>query len=138
MTITTVTGFVTHVTVIITTSYDIEGCRRFWNRWYHIVCVKKPITLLKFELQTLSKLTVFPFPYLQVSNTTTNCCSNHLPEWHLWYADFSKVLNRLSSSRDYKRTWQEALAALLPYLYKLQVVHATTICLSHVYSTVTM
>jgi len=38
----------------------------------------------------------------------------------------------------YKRTRQGALAALLPYLYKLQVVYATTMCLPHVYSAVTM
>ena len=55
------------------------------------------------------------------------CCSNHSPEQHLWYTDFSKALSRLSSSRDYKRTRQGALAALLLYLYKLPVVHATTI-----------
>ena len=39
---------------------------------------------------------------------------------------------------DYKRTRQGALAALLPYLYKLQVVRATTMCLPHVYSAVTV
>ena len=33
---------------------------------------------------------------------------------------------------------QEALTALLPHLYKLQVVHATTMCLPHVYSAVTV
>jgi len=38
----------------------------------------------------------------------------------------------------YKRTRQGALAALLPYLYKLQVVYATTMCLPHVYSAVTV
>jgi len=58
------------------------------------------------------------------------CCSNHLPEWHLWYADFSKALSRVSSSGDYKRTWQGALAALLLYLYKYNVVCATTISTS--------
>ena len=66
------------------------------------------------------------------------CCNNHLPERRLWYADFSKAFSRLSSSGDYKRTQQGALTALLPYLYKLQVVHATTMCLSYVYSTVTV
>jgi len=66
------------------------------------------------------------------------CCSNYSPEWHLWYADFSKALSWLSSSGDYKKTRQGALTALLPYLYKLQVVHATTMCLSHIYSTVTV
>ena len=60
------------------------------------------------------------------------CCSNHLPEWHLWYADFSKALSRLSSSGDYKRTRQGALAILLLYLYKYKVVCATTMCLPHV------
>ena len=67
-----------------------------------------------------------------------DCCSNHLLERHLWYAAFSKALSRLSSSGDYKRTRQGALAALLPYLYKLQVVHAITMCLPHVYSAVTV
>ena len=66
------------------------------------------------------------------------CCSNHSPERHLWYADFSKALSKLSSSEDYKRTRQGTLAALLPYLYKLQVVYTTTICLPHVYSAVTV
>ena len=60
------------------------------------------------------------------------CCSNHSLEWHLWYANFSKALSRLSSSRDYKRTQQRALTALLLYLYKYNVVHATTMCLLHV------
>ena len=60
------------------------------------------------------------------------CCSNHLLERHLWYTDFSKALSRLSSSGDYKRTQQEALAVLLLYLYKYNVVHATTMCLPHV------
>ena len=47
----------------------------------------------------------------------------------------SKALSRLSSKewRNYKRTRQGALAALLLYLYKLHVVHATTMCLPHVY-----
>ena len=39
----------------------------------------------------------------------------------------AKLSNGLSSSGDYKRTRQGALAALLLYLYKLHVVHATTI-----------
>ena len=39
----------------------------------------------------------------------------------------AKLSNRLSSSGDYKRTRQGALAALLLYLYKLHVVCATTI-----------
>ena len=39
---------------------------------------------------------------------------------------------------DYKRTRQGALAALLSYLYKLQVVRATTMCLPYVYSAVTV
>ena len=39
----------------------------------------------------------------------------------------AKLSNGLSSSGDYKRTWQEALAALLLYLYKLHVVYVTTI-----------
>ena len=59
-----------------------------------------------------------------------NCCSNYSPERHLWYTDFSKALSRLSSSGDYKRTQQEALTALLLYLYKLHVVYATTISTS--------
>ena len=55
------------------------------------------------------------------------CCSNHLLEWHLWYADFSKALSRLSSSGDYKRTRQGALAILILYIYYRLLVHATTI-----------
>jgi len=43
------------------------------------------------------------------------------------YTDFGKALSRLSSSGNYKRTQQGALAALLLYLYKYNVVHATTI-----------
>ena len=66
------------------------------------------------------------------------CCSNHLPEQHLQYAYFSKAHRRLSSSGDYKKTRQGALTALLSYLYKLQVVYATTICLPHVYSALTV
>ena len=38
-----------------------------------------------------------------------------------------KALSRLSSSEDYKRTWQGVLAALLLYLYKYKVVRVTTI-----------
>ena len=47
----------------------------------------------------------------------------------------SKALSGLSSNEwgNYKRTRQGALAALLLYLYKLQVVRATTICLPHVH-----
>jgi len=59
-----------------------------------------------------------------------HCYSNHSPERHLWYADFSKALSRLSSSGDYKRTRQGALAVLLLYLYKLHMVYATTILTS--------
>ena len=55
------------------------------------------------------------------------CCSNHLPERHLWYTDFSKALSRLSSSGDYKRTRQEALAVLILYIYYRLLVYATTI-----------
>ncbi len=50
----------------------------------------------------------------------------------------AKLSNRLSSSEDYKRTRQGALTTLLSYLYKLQVVHAITMCLPHVYSAVTV
>ena len=39
----------------------------------------------------------------------------------------AKLSNKLSSSRDYKRTQQGALATLLLYLYKFHVVCATTI-----------
>ena len=60
------------------------------------------------------------------------CCSNHSPEWHLQFAYFSKVLSWLSNSGDYKRTQQGAFAILLLYLYKYNVVHATTIYLPHV------
>jgi len=67
------------------------------------------------------------FPYHLIYEDTLTCCSNHLPERHSWYADFSKALSWLSSSRNYKRTRQGALAVLLLYLYKLQVVCATTI-----------
>ena len=55
------------------------------------------------------------------------CCSNHLPEQHLQYAYFSKAHRRLSSSGDYKRTQQGALTTLLLYLYKYNMVRATTI-----------
>ena len=55
------------------------------------------------------------------------CCSNHLPEWHLQFAYFSKAFNQLSSSGDYKRTRQGALPVLLLYLYKYNMVYATTI-----------
>ena len=55
------------------------------------------------------------------------CCSNYSLERHLWYADFSKALSRLSSSGDYKRTWQGALVILILYIYYRLLVHATTI-----------
>ena len=55
------------------------------------------------------------------------CCSNYSPERHSQFAYFSKALSRLSSSGDYKRTRQEALATLLLYLYKYKMVHATII-----------
>ena len=64
------------------------------------------------------------------SKLISDCCSNHSTEQHLWYADFSKALSWLSSGGDYKRTRQGALTALLLYLYKLHVVHATTISTS--------
>ena len=38
----------------------------------------------------------------------------------------SKFLSRISSG-DHKRTWQGVSAKLLPYLYKLQIVHASLI-----------
>jgi len=55
-------------------------------------------------------------------------------------SQLAKLSSELSSNKwgNYKRTQQGALAALLPYLYKLQVVHTTTMCLPHVYSTVTV
>ena len=55
------------------------------------------------------------------------CCSNYSLEWHLWYADFSKALSRLSSSGNYKRTRPEALTILILYIYYRLLVHATTI-----------
>ena len=55
------------------------------------------------------------------------CCSNYSLERHLWYADFSKALSRLSSSGDYKKTRPEALAVLILYIYYRLLVHATTI-----------
>ena len=58
---------------------------------------------------------------------TDLCCSNHLLEWHSQFAYFSKALNRLSSSGDYKRTQQEALAVLILYLYYRLLVCATII-----------
>ena len=47
----------------------------------------------------------------------------------------AKLSNGLSSKEwgNYKRTRQGALAALLLYLYKYKVVHATTICFPHVH-----
>ena len=47
----------------------------------------------------------------------------------------AKLSNGLSSNKwgNYKRTRQGALATLLLYLYNLQVVRATTMCLPHVY-----
>ena len=57
----------------------------------------------------------------------TNCCSNHSPERHLWYADFSKALSWLSSSGDYKKTRQGALAVLILYIYYRLLVHVITI-----------
>ena len=47
----------------------------------------------------------------------------------------AKLSSGLSSNEwgNYKRTRQGALAALLFYLYKLYMVHATTICLPHVH-----
>ena len=70
-----------------------------------------------------------PYIYYKIAM----CCSNHSLEWHLQYADFSKALSWLSSSEDYKRTRQGAFAALLLYLYKYNVVCATTMCLPHVH-----
>ena len=55
------------------------------------------------------------------------CCSNHSPEWHLWYANFSKALSRLSSSGDYKRTRQGSLTVLILYIYYRLLVHAIII-----------
>ena len=57
----------------------------------------------------------------------SSCCSNHSPERHLWYAYFSKALSWLSSSGNYKRTRQGALAVLILYIYYRLLVHATTI-----------
>ena len=61
------------------------------------------------------------------SAVSGTCCSNHSLERHLWYADFSKALSWLSSSGDYKRTRQGALAVLILYIYYRLLVHATTI-----------
>ena len=61
------------------------------------------------------------------SAVSGTCCSNHLPEQHLWYANFSKALSRLSSSGDYKRTRQGSLTVLILYIYYKLLVYATTI-----------
>jgi len=68
------------------------------------------------------------------ANMWCSCCcsSNHSPEWHSWYADFSKALSWLSSSGDYKRTQQGALAVLLLYIYYKLLVCATIMFLLHV------
>ena len=71
-------------------------------------------------------------------NLQVECCNNYLLEQHLQFAYFSKALKSLSSSGNYKRTQQGAYTALLSYLYKLQVVYTTTMCLPHVYSVVTV
>jgi len=62
-----------------------------------------------------------------IDEQLVKCCSNHSPEWHLQYADFSKALSWLSSSGDYKRTQQGALTVLILYIYYRLLVHATTI-----------
>ena len=65
--------------------------------------------------------------YMLIVCLPHSCCSNHSPEQYLQYAYFSKALNKLSSSGNYKRTRQRVLTALLFYLYKYSVVCATTI-----------
>ena len=61
-----------------------------------------------------------------------SCCNNHLSH-RLVALTSAKLSNGLSSSRDYKRTRQGTLATLLLYLYKYNVVYATTMYLPHVY-----
>ena len=63
-----------------------------------------------------------------------SCCSNHSSLKDKWsHNEQSSPMGYQVKSGDYKRTRQGALAALLLYLYNLQVVCATTICLPHVY-----
>jgi len=72
MTIITVTGL-SHMSLSLSQHHIIQkGVEGSEIDNTIVVCVKKPITLPKFESQTLSKLTVFSFPYLQISNTATN------------------------------------------------------------------
>jgi len=105
--------------------------RNNWMKMYHktlkgleaMIDVQKQVRdMMKIVAEMNTMITEMEDTILKAS-----CCSNHLPEWHLWFAYFSKALSWLSSSGDYKRTQQEALAALLLYLYKLHVVCATTI-----------
>ena len=59
---------------------------------------------------------------IKLSTTQTRCCGNHQSQRPIITQD-SKSLSRISS-RDYKRTQQGVSARLLPYLYKLHMVHA--------------
>ena len=112
--------------VTVRGAWSEESCQSGWIEW--LLSSVEPLH------KNMRLMTKFASPVM----SEYLCCSNHSPEWHLWYADFSKALNRLSSSGDYKRTQQGALAALLSYLYKLQVVHAITMYLPYVYSVVTV
>ena len=54
-----------------------------------------------------------------------HCCGNHLSQRQM-ISQGVKLLVGLSSSGDYKRTQQGALATLLPYIYVYTIVCATT------------
>ena len=94
-------------------------------------CCTEQLNILRIRKLILTNQMIFLILKVQ-------CCSNHSLEQHLQYAYFSKAHRRLFSSGDYKKTQQGVLTALLLFLYKLQIVYATTICLPHVYSIVTM
>ena len=96
----------------------------FFNFYFSLwsKCVSKKIKNLKWK-----EVWKFFEKKTPKSAWKLRCCSNHSPEQHLWYADFSKALSRLSSSGDYKRTRQGALAVLIFYIYYRLLVHATII-----------
>ena len=107
--------------LVVTTTVELDHLWRLCVTWtpHHLLSYSSSIT--SSELNIKKKLKLDP-RYKEIY-----CCSNHSPERHLWYAYFSKAHRRLSSSGDYKRTWQGALAVLILYIYYRLLVYATTI-----------
>ena len=113
---------------------------------YYLTCIQ----LLLFQVYQFciikTKLSLFQLQLLLLKFLTQHPCVKQCKFYLMlqqplvtqgqMISQQAKLSSGLSSNEwgNYKRTQQGALAALLLYLYKYKVVHATTICFPHVHS----